>query len=103
MSKLTLHSVRNLSDFHMTKNLFFMYFLTQYCPFQALANSGVTSLNCYNKQGYTPLHMACLANAPECVRALILAGADVNLAASKGVRNVRQTPGKCFIVLHSVT
>ncbi|XP_047534908.1 85/88 kDa calcium-independent phospholipase A2 [Vanessa atalanta] len=41
-------------------------------------------LNKYNKQGYTPLHMACIANAPECVRALIVAGADVNLPATPG-------------------
>ncbi|XP_050351529.1 85/88 kDa calcium-independent phospholipase A2 [Nymphalis io] len=41
-------------------------------------------LNKYNKQGYTPLHMACIANAPDCVRALIMAGADVNLPATPG-------------------
>ncbi|XP_041987671.1 85/88 kDa calcium-independent phospholipase A2 [Aricia agestis] len=38
-------------------------------------------LNVFNKQGYTPLHMACLADLPDCVRALLLAGADVNLTA----------------------
>ncbi|XP_053606881.1 85/88 kDa calcium-independent phospholipase A2 isoform X2 [Plodia interpunctella] len=49
----------------------------------ALANSDSSSLNIYNKQGYTPLHTACLADAPDCVRALLLSGADVNLAASQ--------------------
>ncbi|RVE53707.1 hypothetical protein evm_001599 [Chilo suppressalis] len=48
-----------------------------------LASKAASSLNVYNKQGYTPLHMACLANAPDCVRALLLAGADVNLTAAK--------------------
>ncbi|XP_045496134.1 85/88 kDa calcium-independent phospholipase A2 [Colias croceus] len=49
----------------------------------ALASKTSNSLNIYNKQGYTPLHMACLADAPDCVRALLLAGADVNLTAAK--------------------
>jgi len=29
------------------------------------------------------LHLACLADKPECVKALIIAGADVNIAASQ--------------------
>ncbi|XP_050549409.1 85/88 kDa calcium-independent phospholipase A2 isoform X1 [Spodoptera frugiperda] len=49
----------------------------------ALASKSPSSLNVYNKQGYTPLHTACLADAPDCVRALMLAGADVNLTAAK--------------------
>lgn len=32
--------------------------------------------------GNTPLHMACLADKPDCVNALLMAGADVNLTAS---------------------
>ncbi|XP_064215860.1 85/88 kDa calcium-independent phospholipase A2 isoform X2 [Tribolium castaneum] len=35
-------------------------------------------LNARNKNGYTPLHLACQADKPDCVRALLLAGADVN-------------------------
>lgn len=31
--------------------------------------------------GYTPLHLACVADKPECVKALLLAGADVNIPA----------------------
>lgn len=50
---------------------------------QVLAGKTSASLNIYNKQGYTPLHMACLADAPDCVRALILSGADVNLSAAE--------------------
>ncbi|KAG6446584.1 hypothetical protein O3G_MSEX004519 [Manduca sexta] len=57
----------------------------------ALASKTSTSLNVYNKQGYTPLHMACLANAPDCARALMLAGADVNLSAAK--RSTSVLPG----------
>ncbi|XP_028131353.2 85/88 kDa calcium-independent phospholipase A2 isoform X4 [Diabrotica virgifera virgifera] len=41
------------------------------------------SLNARNKNGHTPLHMACLADKSDCVTALILAGADVNIAATK--------------------
>ncbi|KAJ8957044.1 hypothetical protein NQ314_006603 [Rhamnusium bicolor] len=40
-------------------------------------------LNARNKNGHTPLHMSCLADKPECVKALLLAGADVNIAATK--------------------
>ncbi|KAM3966114.1 calcium-independent phospholipase A2 VIA [Aphomia sociella] len=57
----------------------------------ALAAANATSLNVYNQQGYTPLHMACLADAPECVRALLLAGADVNLSAAR--RTTSALPG----------
>lgn len=57
----------------------------------ALTSKNRSSLNIYNKQGYTPLHTACLANEPDCVRALILAGADVNLSAAK--RSISTLPG----------
>ncbi|XP_014367859.2 85/88 kDa calcium-independent phospholipase A2 [Papilio machaon] len=58
-----------------------------------LANKKATSLNIYNKQGYTPLHVSCLANAPDCVRALLLAGADVNLSAAKRSQPSHALPG----------
>ncbi|CAH2039422.1 unnamed protein product, partial [Iphiclides podalirius] len=58
-----------------------------------LAQKKATSLNVYNKQGYTPLHMACLADAPDCVRALLLAGADVNLSAAKRSQPSNALPG----------
>lgn len=38
-------------------------------------------LNQRNVTGHTPLHMACLADKPDCVIALISKGADVNLSA----------------------
>nr|XP_023018736.1 85/88 kDa calcium-independent phospholipase A2 isoform X2 [Leptinotarsa decemlineata] len=41
-------------------------------------------LNGRNKNGHTPLHMSCLADKPDCVKALLLAGADVNITATKG-------------------
>lgn len=36
-----------------------------------------------NKSGYTALHMACLADKADCVKALLVAGADVNKAVSQ--------------------
>lgn len=49
--------------------------------------------------------MACLANKPECVKALLLAGADVNISASHmpnlSEREVENAPGyvcKYFII-----
>ncbi|CAH2090871.1 unnamed protein product [Euphydryas editha] len=49
-----------------------------------LVGKTTTFLNKYNNQGYTPIHMACLANSPDCIRTLIVAGADVNLPATPG-------------------
>lgn len=39
-------------------------------------------LNDHNAKGHTPLHVACLADNPECVKALMVAGADCNIAAA---------------------
>lgn len=42
------------------------------------------SLNSRNSDGYTPMHLACLNDKPECVKALLLIGADCNLSATEG-------------------
>lgn len=39
-------------------------------------------MNTPNEAGKTPLHLACEGNKPECVKALLCAGADVNVAAT---------------------
>ncbi|XP_046387917.1 85/88 kDa calcium-independent phospholipase A2-like [Ischnura elegans] len=41
------------------------------------------SLNVRNGMGHTPLHVACLSDKPNCVRALLAAGADVNITATR--------------------
>ncbi|XP_071439638.1 85/88 kDa calcium-independent phospholipase A2-like isoform X2 [Hetaerina americana] len=41
------------------------------------------SLNVRNAMGHTPLHVACLSDKPNCVRALLAAGADVNITATR--------------------
>lgn len=43
-----------------------------------------TTLNSRNSDGHTPMHLACLNDKPECVKALLLMGADVNISASEG-------------------
>lgn len=48
----------------------------------ALSQDAPRCLNAKNSNGHTPLHMACLADKPECVKALLIAGADVNIAAT---------------------
>lgn len=50
----------------------------------ALGNDLPTTLNSRNSDGYTPMHLACLNDKPECVKALLLMGADVNISASEG-------------------
>lgn len=49
---------------------------------QLLTDVHLKCLNDHNAKGHTPLHMACLADKPECVKALMLAGADCNISAA---------------------
>ncbi len=35
-----------------------------------------------NSEGFTPLHVACHQDMPDCVQALLCAGADVNVAGT---------------------
>ncbi|XP_030372689.1 85/88 kDa calcium-independent phospholipase A2 isoform X2 [Scaptodrosophila lebanonensis] len=46
-----------------------------------LTEKSTVNLNHLNSDGYTPLHLACVSDKPDCVKALLLAGADVNLNA----------------------
>lgn len=46
-----------------------------------LTTKSTKNLNHCNADGYTPLHLACLKDKPDCVKALLLAGADVNISA----------------------
>lgn len=46
-----------------------------------LTRESVFNLNHINLDGITPLHNACLSNNPDCVNALLCAGADVNISA----------------------
>ncbi|XP_065160438.1 85/88 kDa calcium-independent phospholipase A2 isoform X2 [Atheta coriaria] len=48
----------------------------------ALIQGNSSSKNARNHNGHTPLHLACLADKPECVKALLLGGADVNISAN---------------------
>ncbi|XP_046424777.1 85/88 kDa calcium-independent phospholipase A2-like [Neodiprion fabricii] len=56
----------------------------------ALGPSAQNSLNARNSSGHTPLHVACHANKPESVKALLLIGADVNIPP---VESKPTTPG----------
>ncbi|XP_053666851.1 85/88 kDa calcium-independent phospholipase A2 [Anopheles marshallii] len=46
-----------------------------------LTAKSTSNLNHCNTDGYTPLHLSCLADKPDCVKALLLAGADTNKMA----------------------
>ncbi|XP_046827551.1 85/88 kDa calcium-independent phospholipase A2 [Vespa crabro] len=56
------------------------------------------SLNSRNIDGYTPLHIACMNDEPECVKALLLIGADVNIPPSDGQPS---SPGYVGDFLHN--
>ncbi|XP_067644660.1 85/88 kDa calcium-independent phospholipase A2 isoform X2 [Eurosta solidaginis] len=55
-----------------------------------LTSKSTENLNHINSDGYPPLHLACLSDKPDCVKALLLAGADVNLNA-KNMSKVYKT------------
>ncbi|CAG0917044.1 unnamed protein product [Notodromas monacha] len=46
-----------------------------------LARADSPAVNTTNDAGYSPLHLACMADKPECVKALLVCGADVNSMA----------------------
>lgn len=48
-----------------------------------LCERSKNTLNSKNRMGHTPLHVACLADKPECVHALLEAGADVNISVTE--------------------
>ncbi|XP_075228914.1 calcium-independent phospholipase A2 VIA isoform X2 [Lycorma delicatula] len=50
-------------------------------------------LNMRNVDGYTPLHLGCLADKPDCVKTLLSAGADCNIAATKSNFASQQAAG----------
>ncbi|KAG7209963.1 hypothetical protein KM043_011552 [Ampulex compressa] len=56
------------------------------------------SLNSRNSSGHTPLHVACQNDKPDCVTALLLIGADVNIPATEGQPS---RPGYVGDFLHS--
>ncbi|XP_001604975.1 85/88 kDa calcium-independent phospholipase A2 isoform X1 [Nasonia vitripennis] len=65
----------------------------------ALGSDLPNTLNSRNSDGYTPMHIACLNDKPEYVKALLLIGADVNIPASEGVSAT--TPGFIGDFLHN--
>ncbi|XP_020288940.1 85/88 kDa calcium-independent phospholipase A2 [Pseudomyrmex gracilis] len=64
----------------------------------ALGSGLPNSLNSRNSNGHTPIHVACLNDKPECVKALLLIGADVNISASEGQPS---SPGYVGDFLHN--
>lgn len=48
---------------------------------QILSSKAAECLNYRNASGNTPLHVACRADKQDCVKALLVAGADVNVSS----------------------
>ncbi|XP_052894507.1 85/88 kDa calcium-independent phospholipase A2 isoform X1 [Anopheles moucheti] len=60
-----------------------------------LTAKSTSNLNHCNTDGYTPLHLSCLADKPDCVKALLLAGADTNkMARGAGTSYSKTIPSK---------
>lgn len=59
---------------------------------QLLIDKTTVHLNHFNADGYTPLHLACLTDKPECVNVLLMAGANVNLSAKQSKPSKTSTP-----------
>ena len=55
------------------------------------------TLNSRNIDGHTPMHVACRGDKPECVKALLMIGADVNIPATEGQPS---SPGYVGDLLH---
>lgn len=51
--------------------------------FQLLAAKNTDNVNIRNAEGHTPLHLACLWDKPDCVKALLAAGADANIHSAR--------------------
>lgn len=51
--------------------------------FQMLAAKNTDNVNIRNAEGHTPLHLACLCDKPDCVKALLAAGADANVHSAR--------------------
>lgn len=66
---------------------------------QMLINKSAYVINNRNKAGHTALHFACLADKPECVKALIYAGADVNATGTVDGEVVTSTTGSAKEVM----
>lgn len=49
-----------------------------------IASVSTTMLNHCNSDGFTALHLSCVSDKPDCVKALLIAGADVNIDAQNG-------------------
>lgn len=60
---------------------------------QVLVAKSTDNLNNLNNEGYTPLHLSCQWDKPDCVKALLAAGADANIqsAKTKGSQNSKNT------------
>lgn len=52
-------------------------------PLQILATKSTENINNLNNEGYTPLHLSCQWDKPDCVKALLAAGADANIQSAK--------------------
>lgn len=81
MVKALLHAVK-LDHLDYNSNGIFHYAAnTSKEMIAILTSKTVVNLNHINLEGITPLHSACMSNNPDCVHALLCAGADCNITA----------------------
>lgn len=54
-----------------------------FTPPQLLVTKSTENINNLNNEGYTPLHLSCQFDKPDCVKSLLAAGADANIQSAK--------------------
>lgn len=65
----------------LTHNIDERFFLAT--PLQLIVTKSTENINNLNNEGYTPLHLSCQWDKPDCVKALLAAGADANIQSAK--------------------
>jgi calcium-independent phospholipase A2 len=70
-----------------------------------LSQKSTVNLNHCNLDGYTPLHAACLSDNPDCVNALLCAGADANRPARhvSNFQTHQPSTSSKYYILHTFT
>ncbi|XP_051170962.1 85/88 kDa calcium-independent phospholipase A2 [Leptopilina boulardi] len=83
--QMLIEAKSSLEHLDNNRNTVYHYAASSTKDIITILGSGLpNTLNSKNNEGHTPMHVACRSDKPECVKALLLIGADVNIPASEG-------------------